>query len=76
VGIHPIKNVLPPIITSVNRNVYFLPTISPILPKNKAPNGRTIKPAAKVASVAKKAVVGFVEGKNFSEIMVAKLPKM
>jgi competence transcription factor ComK len=68
--------VLPPIIIKVNKKVYFLPTMSPNLPKNKAPNGRTINPAAKVANVAKNAVVGLVDGKNFSEIIVAKLPKM
>ena len=56
--------------------VYFLPIKSPNLPKNKAPNGLTTKPAAKVASVAKKAAVGFVSGKNFVEITMAKLPNM
>ncbi len=51
--------------TRVNKNVCFLPTISPNLPKTKAPKGLTIKPAAKVANVAKNAVVGFAGWKKF-----------
>jgi hypothetical protein len=49
---------------------------SPRRPKKSAPNGRTTNPAANVAKVDKKAAVGFSEGKNFVEIVVAKLPKM
>ena len=49
VGRRPINAVEPPIMDSVRRNVYFLPMRSPMLPKNNAPNGRTTKPAAKVA---------------------------
>ena len=30
--------------------MYFLPTMSPSLPNTRAPKGRTIKPAAKVAN--------------------------
>jgi hypothetical protein len=56
--------------------VYFLPIKSPNLPKNNEPNGLTIKPAANVAKVARKAAVGFSFGKNWVEIMVAKLPKI
>jgi hypothetical protein len=44
--------------------VYFLPIISPNLPKNKAPKGLTTKPAAKVAKVDKNAAVGLSAGKN------------
>ena len=36
---------------SVRRNVYFRPTRSPRRPKTNAPNGLTIRPAAKVARV-------------------------
>ena len=56
--------------------VYLRPMRSPSRPKNKAPNGRTTKPAAKVAKVLKKAAVGFPAGKNLVEIMVAKLPNI
>jgi hypothetical protein len=62
--------------TSVTRKVYFRPMRSPRRPKKSAPNGRTTNPAANVAKVDKKAAVGFSEGKNFVEIVVAKLPKM
>ena len=57
-------------------NVYLRPIKSPRRPKNKAPKGRTTKPAANVAKVDKKAAVGLSEGKNLVEIIVAKLPKM
>ena len=56
--------------------VNFRPIKSPNLPKNKAPNGRTTKPAAKVAKVERKAAVSFPGGKNLMEIIVAKLPKI
>jgi hypothetical protein len=49
---------------------------SPIFPKKSAPNGRTTKPAAKVANVFKKAAVGLSVGKNFVDNTVAKLPNM
>ena len=55
---HPIKKVEPPINNNVTMKVYFLPIMSPNLPKNKAPKGLTTKPAAKVARVDKKAAVG------------------
>jgi hypothetical protein len=66
----------PPIRTRVSKKVYFLPMISPSRPNTKAPKGRTIKPAAKVARVDNKAAVGFSEGKNFAAMIVDKLPKM
>jgi len=75
-GTHQIKNVLLPMMISVSMNVYLRPTRSPNLPKTRAPKGRTIKPAANVASVARKAALGLPGGKNFSEMIVAKLPKM
>ena len=70
------RKVEPPINTSVSRKVYFLPMMSPRRPNTNAPNGRTIKPAAKVARVDSKAAVGFVSGKNFCEMIVDRLPKM
>ena len=69
-------NVAPPMRISVTMKVYFRPIISPIRPKNNAPNGRTTKPAAKVAKVAKKEAVAFSFGKNWVEIILAKLPKI
>ena len=66
----------PPINTSVIIKVYLRPIISPILPNTNAPNGRTTRPAEKVANVARKAATGFSFGKNCVEIIVAKLPKI
>ena len=43
--------VAPPMISSVMRNAYLRPTRSPMRPKNKAPNGRTMNPTAKVDKV-------------------------
>lgn len=60
----------------VTKKVYFLPIISPNLPKNKAPKGLTTKPAAKVAKVERNAAVGLSAGKNFVERTTAKLPKI
>ena len=56
--------------------VYFLPTLSPSLPKTSAPKGLTIKPAAKVARVESNAAVGSVLGKNCAAIIGARLPNM
>ncbi len=66
----------PPIKMSVIRKVYFLPIRSPSLPKTRAPKGRTRNPAAKVARVERRAAVGFVLGKNWLAITVARLPKI
>ena len=62
--------------SNVTKKVYFLPIISPSLPKNKAPNGLTTNPAAKVANVERKAAVGLSAGKNFVDNTTAKLPKI
>jgi hypothetical protein len=59
-----------------SKKVYFLPTLSPSLPKTNAPKGRTTNPAANVASVERNAAVGFVFGKNCSDKIVARLPKI
>ena len=61
---------------SVSMKVYLRPMRSPNLPNTNAPNGRTIKPAAKVANVESNAAVGFVFGKNWPAITVARLPKI
>ncbi len=45
-------------------------------PNTRAPNGRTINPAAKVARVESKAAVGFADGKNFWAMIVERLPKI
>src|SRR5690606_29439455 len=70
------RKVAPPMSTKVTIKVYLRPIISPSLPKNSAPNGRTTNPAAKVASVDKNAAVGLSDGKNFVEMTMDKLPKM
>src|SRR5690606_1999891 len=75
-GIQPIRKVAPPISIRVTMKVYFLPMRSPSLPKKSAPNGRTTKPAAKVAKVDRKAAVGLSEGKNLVEITMERLPKI
>ena len=75
-GTSPIKKVEPPISTSVNKKVDFLPIKSPSLPKTNAPNGRTMKPAAKIANVLSKAAVGSPFGKNCVEMVVESIPKM
>lgn len=60
---------------SVTMKVCLRPTISPILPNTRAPNGLTTRPAEKVASVARNAAVGFSFGKNSVEMIDARLPK-
>ena len=75
-GTNPIKNVELPIKTRVSKKVYFLPIKSPSLPKTNAPNGRTKKPAAKMASVLSNAAVSFPSGKNCVEIVLASMPKI
>jgi hypothetical protein len=66
----------PPIKINVTRKVYFLPTRSPRRPNTIAPKGLTINPAANVAKVERKAAEGLVCGKNCSESITARLPKM
>ncbi|MNK35543.1 hypothetical protein D3C87_540720 [compost metagenome] len=45
-------------IRMVIRKVYLRPIMSPRRPKTSAPNGRTMKPAAKASSAKMKVVVG------------------
>ena len=75
-GTHPIRKVENPMIKSVTRKVYFLPMISPSLPKNSAPKGLTTNPAAKVARVERNAAVGLSAGKNLVAKTTARLPKI
>ena len=74
----PMANVAPPINNKVTIKVYLRPIRSPKRPKNNAPNGRTTKPAAKVAKVERNESVSLPgpAGKNFVDIIVAKLPKI
>ncbi|MEY3232360.1 MAG: hypothetical protein RL689_2449 [Planctomycetota bacterium] len=69
-------HVEPPISRSVTRKACLRPTMSPKAPKKIAPKGRTTKPVAKVASVARRATVSLPLGKNDAEMIVASDPKM
>ncbi len=60
----------------VIRNVNLRPTMSPMRPKNAAPNGRTTNPVAKTASVDNSATVSLPAGKNSVEMIAARVPKM
>ena len=61
-GRNPIAAVEPPMISSVVRNANLRPTRSPSRPKKSAPNGRTAKPTANVASVLRKLAVALPGG--------------
>ncbi|MNE39538.1 hypothetical protein D3C80_1334980 [compost metagenome] len=56
--------------------MYFLPIRSPNRPKNNAPNGRTINPAAKMAKVLINADAPASAGNNCDPIIRARLPKI
>jgi hypothetical protein len=47
-----------PMIRMVTRKVYLRPIMSPRRPNTSAPNGRTMKPAAKASSAKMKAELG------------------
>ena len=64
VGRKPTRAVETPMTVIVTRNVNLRPTMSPIRPKNAAPNGRTANPAPNVASDRSSAATGFPVGKN------------
>ena len=49
-GSRPTMKVDRPMIRMVTRKVYLRPTMSPTRPNTMAPNGRTMKPAAKASS--------------------------
>ena len=66
----------PPMMSSVTKNAYLRPITSPTRPKTSAPNGRTMKPVAKVARVESNATSSSPLGKNALEMIVARLPKI
>ena len=74
VGSKPIAAVATPMRVIVTRKVYFRPILSPKYPNNIAPNGRTPKPAPKIASDANVAAVGLSAGKNSFPINAANMP--
>ena len=74
VGRMPTRAVDRPMIMIVSRNVNLRPVRSPNRPKNAAPNGRTAKPAPKVASDARSAAVSLPGGKNCEEKNAARTP--
>ena len=53
-----------PMIRMVTRKVYLRPIMSPRRPKTRAPNGRTMKPAAKASSAKMKADAGIEAGEE------------
>ena len=60
--------------TMVIRKVYLRPIMSPRRPNTSAPNGRTMKPAAKASSAKMKAEVGSSPAKNCLAMMAASDP--
>ena len=56
------------------RNVALRPIRSPRRPKNRAPNGRTRKPAAKASKAKMARVFGSKEEKNLAPITAASEP--
>ena|GEM_PF-3408106 len=63
-----------PISKMVTRKVYLRPIMSPSRPKTSAPNGRTMKPAAKASKAKMKADVGSRPAKNCLAMMAANDP--
>ena len=63
--------------SSVSKNVYLRPIMSPMRPKKIAPNGRTTKPAPNTASAPSKvsSILPF-EPNSTGPMMVAISPKM
>ena len=66
--------VAPPMIRMVTRKVYLRPIMSPRRPNTMAPNGRTMKPAAKASSAKMKAEPASRPLKNCFAMMAAKEP--
>ena len=60
--------------TIVIRNVYLRPTMSPNMPNTRAPNGRTMKPAAKANSANTLRVFSGNAVKNCAPMMAANAP--
>ena len=63
-----------PMIRMVMRKVYLRPTRSPSMPKNSAPSGRTMKPAAKASSAKTLRVASGKAVKNCAPMMAASEP--
>ncbi|MNF98954.1 hypothetical protein D3C84_818360 [compost metagenome] len=58
----------------VARKVYLRPIMSPNRPNTSAPNGRTMKPAAKAIRAKMNAVVSLTPAKNCLLITAARAP--
>ena len=63
-----------PMMTMVIRNVYLRPIRSPSRPKNRAPNGRTRKPAANASNAKTLRVASGNDEKNCAPMMAASEP--
>ena len=63
-----------PMIVMVTRKVYLRPIRSPRRPKNKAPKGRTAKPAANPNRTKMNFAVSLVPGTKFWLIFAASEP--
>ncbi len=72
-GSRPTRKVEPPMMRMVTRKVYLRPIMSPRRPNTSAPNGRTMKPAAKVSRAKMNEVVGSPR-KNCLPMMAASEP--
>jgi hypothetical protein len=58
----------------VTRKVFLRPTRSPIRPKKRAPNGRTMKPDAKAPRAKMKAVPSLTPEKKCRAMWLASAP--
>ena len=67
-------NVDRPMIRMVTRKVYLRPIMSPRRPKKIAPNGRTMKPAAKASSAKMNAEPASSPEKNCLAMIAASEP--
>ncbi|MNT93417.1 hypothetical protein D3C72_2348860 [compost metagenome] len=70
----PTRNVDRPMMTMVIRKVYLRPIMSPSMPNTSAPNGRTMKPAAKASSANTLRVLSGNAVKNCAPMMAAREP--
>jgi hypothetical protein len=62
VGRTPIRNVAPPVSTSVSTSIDLRPSRSPKWPITAAPRGRATNPTAKVANAARVPAAGENDG--------------
>lgn len=63
-----------PISRMVTRKVYLRPIMSPRRPNTSAPNGRTMKPAAKASSEKMVREAGSSAEKNWLPMITARVP--